>query len=67
MFGARREKLAFLREFMTVTRLDFILKTNSITLKTHENSLSKLWEKAKVGILGKTSLSFSLCREAIEK
>lgn len=39
-------------------RLYSVVKTTSITAKTHENSLSKLWEEAKVGIVAKTLLSF---------
>lgn len=45
-------------------RLYFVLKIAGITAKTHENSLSKLWGKARVRIIIVTVLSFSLLREA---
>ena len=61
---SKRAKLALFRWFNTVMRLYFVLKTAGITRKTHENSLSKLWEKEGVRTIVVTVLSFSLRREA---
>ena len=57
--GSKRDKPALFRSFRAVMRLCFKLKTAKIIAKTHENSLSKLWDEAKVRFVAVSSRSFA--------